>query len=408
MKTTMSILLALVLLDVAFCAVHQVHLTRVESGKERMIRKGLFAKYLQQAEESRLVAKGGSVPVNSYDDIEYQGNITVGSQNKIISVYFDTGSATTWVVDERCGKGQFKPDECPDSCYSTPWCRERCEARCCSQCLHMTRFDSSKSTTFKPVSGSFSFTRMGVRVSGIFGTDTLSIGNQNAEKLTIVDTTFGLATRLASVSGQWWSGYGILGLSADSPVIKNIIEQQALDEPVITAYLKNANVEWNGHPGGTFTFGGLDTTNCGPVIDYENFNFNIKNVRSGNYHNNNEYTTTTDTGAGFIGGPVDLVDGLARAAGVEWGTAKWGEEGYFADCSAVFPEIHLTIGDKDYTISKDNYVRPTYNNNQCRLSFKRLDSAGFGPQIVLGTPFIKEYCNVFDYAKQRVGFAKAL
>ncbi|VDM85828.1 unnamed protein product [Strongylus vulgaris] len=58
-------------------------------------------------------------------------------------------------------------------------------------------------------------------------------------------------------------------------------EESLLDEPIFTVWLARRGPQ-DGVPGGQFTYGGLDTEHCGPIIAYEKlssptyFQFKVK------------------------------------------------------------------------------------------------------------------------------------
>lgn len=92
--------------------------------------------------------------------------------------------------------------------------------------------------------------------------------------------------------------------------------------------------------GGVFTYGGLDTANCGPVIAYYKlsnalyFQYEFDYVQIGpgsgitwescidDYNQygdpNCPWTAISDTGTSFIGGPQSSTDNIAAEVGAEW------------------------------------------------------------------------------------------
>ncbi|PIO57004.1 hypothetical protein TELCIR_21594, partial [Teladorsagia circumcincta] len=78
---------------------------------------------------------------------------------------------------------------------------------------------------------------------------------------------------------------------------------------------------------------------------------------------------------------------------------------YLIDCNATV-SLSLTIGDRDYVIESENLI--TKVDKICMLTMFPMNAGGFGPQWILGDPFIRSYCNIHDAGKMRIGFAKPL
>lgn len=47
------------------------------------------------------------------------------------------------------------------------------------------------------------------------------------------------------------------------------------------------------------------------------------------------------------------------------------------------------------------------DSNTCVFTFFPFEFGGFGPSWILGDPFIRQYCNIYDFVNKQVGFAKA-
>ncbi|PIO73398.1 eukaryotic aspartyl protease [Teladorsagia circumcincta] len=110
--------------------------------------------------------------------------------------------------------------------------------------------------------------------SGFLGRDTVRFGSPGTDQLVVPRCTFGQATKLAPFfAGQPIDG--ILGLAFKSIAVDGVtppfieaIQQGLVDEPVFTVFMKHVGDQVN-VDGGVFTYGGIDTTNCGRIIAWE-------------------------------------------------------------------------------------------------------------------------------------------
>ncbi|KHJ76440.1 hypothetical protein OESDEN_23940 [Oesophagostomum dentatum] len=69
-------------------------------------------------------------------------------------------------------------------------------------------------------------------------------------------------------------------------------------------------------------------------------------------------------------------------------------------------DINLTIDGKLYPISAKNFVIQI-GSDVCILGFQPTFGSSYGPEWILGGPFLREYCNVHDVGKKQIGFAKS-
>lgn len=112
----------------------------------------------------------------------------------------------------------------------------------------------------------------------------------DANALEVPTSTFGQATSIAAFFANDPID-GILGLAFQSiseddvpPILVNAYSEGKLDKPLFTVrcplemslerclvkvYLQEKGNSANGGIGGVYTYGAIDTTNCGPVIAYQ-------------------------------------------------------------------------------------------------------------------------------------------
>ncbi|KAK6021191.1 eukaryotic aspartyl protease [Ostertagia ostertagi] len=205
---------------------------------------------------------------------------------------------------------------------------------------------------------------------------------------------------------------GILGLGFKelahedvSPPLQQAVEMGLVD-PVFTVFLEHRGYTSSEY-GGIFTYGGLDDVNCGEVIAYEKltrapyWQFHMKAFSAGYLTIGKGWEVISDTGTSFLGIPEALVEMVADSLGAYF-VEYFGV--YRIRCSAK-ATFNFTIGDHVYTLETENLV-VKYDGDICALAIFPIRSGGFGPQWILGDPFIRQYCNIYDIGNKRIGFAK--
>jgi len=383
-------LVLLALVGISLAAVHQIGLKHVESRRIRYLRAGIWQTYLQYKNLERVQDKASNKGtagqgMNDYEDLEYVGNITIGTPPQPFAVILDTGSSNLWIPDKTC-----------------------------KTCVKAKKdlYDSSASSTYKANGQHWEVDYGdGSSASGILGVDTVTIGD-TTNSLAIPMTTFGQATKENSIMVEDPSFDGILGLAFTSlavdnviPPVINAINQGLLDQPIFMVWLEERG-DVDNTPGGYITYGGLDTTHCGAVIAYQPlssatyFQFKIDGVSSGSYSSTKGWQVISDTGTSFLGGPDGVIAGLAKAAGA---TLNAQDETYYIDCKANAPDLTITIGGKPYAINAKNMIVDA-GNGQCYWAAFQM-GGGFGLDWILGDPFIRQFCNVYDLGNKRIGFA---
>jgi hypothetical protein len=428
----MKLLILVALLGLASAAIFQHDLSKIESKRTKMIKAGTWPAYRKYKDFLRLAKaphnlKSVAQNVNDYEDVEYIGNITIGTPEQTFLVILDTGSANLWVPDTSCGNGSSST--CPDYCSDADFCQFLCDTSCCSfkknaiakpapkasACANKRKFDSTKSTTYVKNGQTWEIQYGTGSANGFLGQDTVRFGDAGTNQLVVPNTIFGQATSIATFFAQDPID-GILGLAFQSlavdnipPPLVNAISQGLLDQPLFTVYLQEkGNVD--NVRGGVFTYGGLDSTHCSSDVSYvplssaTYFQFRMDSIGIGSYSSNQGWDVISDTGTSFIGGPQDITDALANAVGATYDD-QYGT--YFIDCGANIGQTKITIGGKQYAIDAKQ-VLVDAGNGQCEFAFFPFNSGGFGPSWILGDPWIRQYCNVYGLGKKNIGFAKTL
>ncbi|GMR57385.1 hypothetical protein PMAYCL1PPCAC_27580, partial [Pristionchus mayeri] len=79
------------------------------------------------------------------------------------------------------------------------------------------------------------------------------------------------------------------------------VDQKKVSLPLFTVWLEHEGNKEN-VPGGIYTYGAIDATNCGPVIAYQPlssatyFEFKLSSVSIGTYTNSKGWQVISDTG----------------------------------------------------------------------------------------------------------------
>uniref|UniRef100_A0A0N4ZPI8 Peptidase A1 domain-containing protein n=1 Tax=Parastrongyloides trichosuri TaxID=131310 RepID=A0A0N4ZPI8_PARTI len=405
-------------------AIFQQRLHKIESKRTRLVKEGKWQSYLKYKNFVRQQAKNQVLAsiqqtVNDYDDLEYLGNITIGTPGQQFTVILDTGSSNLWIPDTTCGQGGSS--DCPSYCSDADFCQFLCDSSCCSSmkasksnCDGKNKFDSSKSSTYVKNGQSWTIQYGSGDANGFLGQDTVTFVGSNGN-LAIPKTVFGQAQQISSDFANDPTD-GILGLAFTSLAVDNVvppiiaaINQGLLNKPLFTVHLMHDGGV-NGNPGGVFTYGDIDSTNCGPVIAYQKLSsatywqFKIKSIAMGSASYATGWDVISDTGTSLIAAPQSIADALASAA-----SATYSEQdgAYLLSCSAKIPDMTIVIGSNTYTIPAAKLIDDVgLGNGQCFFGVFGMD-IGMGLSFILGDPFIESYCNIFDIGNQRIGFAQS-
>uniref|UniRef100_A0A0N5A6H7 Peptidase A1 domain-containing protein n=1 Tax=Parastrongyloides trichosuri TaxID=131310 RepID=A0A0N5A6H7_PARTI len=417
MKTFIFILTLFTLID-AITFKHSLY--KIESKKKRLMKTGEWPMYLKKKELNLRNFKSVKQTVKDYDDMEYLANITIGTPPQTFVIIPDTGSSNLWIPDITCGQGPSP--KCPYYCSDTDICKIICDPSCCninikypkdSNCDGKNKFNSANSSTYVKNGQPFTIQYGSGNAKGFLGTDTVTfVGDIN--NLEVPKTTFGQAQKISPdfagtpIDGILGLAFKSIAVDGITPPIINAINQNLLDQPMFTVYLQHKGLESiSGESGGVFTYGAFDKDNCYSQIDYYTLSsatywqFKINGFSIGEKSIIRSYSAISDTGTSLIAGPPTAVDMLARVVGATY-NIYYGA--FMIDCNASFPDAIVKINKKNYIIPK-RYLIDEVSADVCMFGMFGMDMGGYGPQWILGDPFIESYCQVYDIGNKRIGFA---
>jgi len=258
----------------------------------------------------------------------------------------------------------------------------------------------------------------GGNISGFFGNDTVRIGAAGSSQLVIPNSTFGVAENVSLRFGE--NAFdGIFGLGFTkhyigyAPPLINAMQQELLDERIVTFFLETRGSNSTHEGGGVITFGGLDRTNCGDVLGYANLTiptsmiFDFEAVRIGDYNNTRAFQAFSDSGSTLIYGPSNDMKEIAKRINATFND-KYGI--FTIPCNSTYDPITFTINGTDYNVTStvlnldvgviDGNATDT---NLCLFGMYPMDIEELW---AFGDVFIRQFCHVYDYGQKRIGFAK--
>ncbi|CAG8714833.1 12416_t:CDS:2, partial [Dentiscutata heterogama] len=280
----------------------------------------------------------------------YFGEISIGTPPQTFSVVFDTGSSNFWVPSTRCTS---------IACF-----------------LHR-RFDSNKSSTFKPNGTGFEIHYGSGSLEGIISNDVLQVAD-----LKVTDLDFGESIKEPGIVFTFGRFDGIFGLGYDNIAIKGVVppfyhlvNRKLIDAPIFSFWLNDADKN-NNAVGGELIFGGIDeshiaeTIHWAPVRRKGYWEIELEKVILGGEEVEMEGTgAAIDTGTSLIAVPNIVADLINKQLG-----AKKNFAGQFIiDCEKIpsLPDFSMQFNGKLFTLNGSEYVLRA--QNQCISAFIGLD-----------------------------------
>ena len=334
--------------------------------------------------------------LDNADQVEYYGNVYIGTPPQKFEICFDTGSGTLWVASSTCTT---------------------------TACSNRVKFDSSESSTFTS-SGTPESMNYGIGSAyGILGYDVVSIGPLNGTSrepgdLVVDSQGFMLADSLEGGTFTQTVFDGVMGLATGAeiatPWYRNLIDQGGLPLPIFSLFYSNTD-----SMPGQIVFGGVDPALYTGDITWhpagsddpfywttyidsiEVSGTTIWNCESGGCQ------AMIDSGTSLIVAPPSMVPASLTSSSDF--TAE-------SDCSNLDGMASVTFnlqtvggGVKAYTFEPRDYVMK--RGGECSTGMTTGASGSTDGTIILGDVFIRKYLTIFNAQpganEGRLGFALA-
>ncbi|TCD65054.1 hypothetical protein EIP91_003292 [Steccherinum ochraceum] len=380
--------------------IHQMELSRSCRQQRNATQWGEWVSYqrsrlaVKYDNETSVLAKrenGMNLLSDQNADSTYFGSLTAGTPPVSYNVILDTGSSDFWLATEEA----FHENN-----VGTPG------------------FNPSASSSYVPLNTPFSIKYGSGNAAGVLGKDTIQMAG-----FTVEDQVLAVVANMSEnmlrtpVSGLLGLAFPNIATSHAVPFWLNVAAQPGfLDVALmgfhLTRYLDDVSAR-SSEPGGTFSFGAVNTSLYTGEIDY----VDIPEDRVGYWllELTGEYVTLSspayaaiDTGTTLVGGPADTIaDIFSTIPGSAPGTGDY--DGYYTYPCSTSVTISLRFGNSSiaWPISPVDFQLVQLDSETCVGALFEFKTGAGGPTWIVGDTFLKNVYSVFRAEPQpSVGFAR--
>ncbi|KAI9282339.1 aspartic peptidase domain-containing protein [Sporodiniella umbellata] len=341
----------------------------------------------QKVNARAAAAVGGIELTNAYVDIEYVGEISIGTPPQSFQMDFDTGSSDIWIPSTSC----------LGSCGIHP------------------RFDPSKSSTFDSVGNKTWRLQYadGSTVTGTTGYDSVHVAGytQNHQLIGLVSSETADLARDTYVDGIFGLAYPPISFTGvNTSIVESLYTSGQIPQPIVSFYFSRPRQDGKGE----ILFGNTNPNHFEGDIKYIpikrkmywEVDLNRIDVK-GNNILNATIPAIVDTGTTLIILPDDAAKAIhASIPGATFDFLYgWRIPCSLAD-STTQETVSFRLGDQDFPILVKDLVRPQASSGNSTLCYSGIAQAETS-MVILGDTFLQSYYSVYDFGNARVGLAKS-
>eukprot|EP00923_Selenidium_pygospionis_P053219 GHVN01092208.1.p1 GENE.GHVN01092208.1~~GHVN01092208.1.p1 ORF type:complete len:480 (+),score=79.49 GHVN01092208.1:59-1498(+) len=341
---------------------------------------------LTDTELFQAIGDDSELDLHDYQNAQYFGLISLGSDEEQFEVIFDTGSSNLWVPSDRCGRS----------------------------CGRHHRY--SHGDTYSPDDRKFYIAYGSGPVEGFLSSDDVGVGKIHLTNYTFAEVTnaggLGYAYSMGKFDGIFGLGWPSISVDYLEPPFSAMVRQGLVKEPIFSFYLGQKNGQE-----GELGFGVIDETKFTGDLTWAQLTsesfwvVDMPKIDVGGKMIAKNHKAIIDSGTSLIAGPVDDVRRLAKELGAHHLPMNKNQFTISCDKVETSPPLAFTIGGRRFQVEPSDYIMKLGGNKMlpCLLGIMGMDVAkGDTPEWILGDVFMRKYYTVFDYGKQRVGFATAV
>lgn len=335
------------------------------------------------------LSKEAIITLQNIENVEFIGEVGVGSPPQPIKVIFDTGSGNFFVNSKLCLD---------------------------STCLAKPSYESKDSPTFKNLELDIDICFGSGEIVGVIGQDTLTIGGLEIKNQHFAQVTQEIGDVFidSSFSGLMGLGFGRLAFKDTTAVFDSIVNSGQLEWNVMSFYFSIFEGEESellvGDVDDTKYVGEIHWIHVEPENPYY-WTVIIEDVRLGDkamHLCDDGCYAAIDTGTSLMSVPSDKLWLIYEHFDI-----KCTEIVTYEDLIFVIDGKEYVIPPRDYIITITNGVEDDIgfhsdSYDECTLAFSAIDiGPPNGPIWVLGNIFMHHYYSIYDKDRLSVGLAKA-
>eukprot|EP00033_Pygsuia_biforma_P000218 GCRY01000275.1.p1 GENE.GCRY01000275.1~~GCRY01000275.1.p1 ORF type:complete len:380 (-),score=87.72 GCRY01000275.1:92-1231(-) len=340
------------------------------------------------AQRSTILGEGHNDNIHDYSDVQYYGDITIGTPPQKFGVVFDTGSSNLWIPGQKCKS---------------------------IACIVHNKYNPDASSTYKANGTKFEIQYGSGSLEGRVDSDVVTLGDISVDGQLFAEST--KEPGLAFVAGKF---DGILGFAYDTIAVNHIpsftanaIAQGKIADPSFAFFL-----EKNKTNGGELTMGGYDANHVAdgesfmyvPITRKAYWQFDVQNITmKGKQVDGGVKTAIADTGTSLFALPKEAAHTINKEmlGGRPTLNGEW-----IVDCDTIpsLPPMSITINNKVFTLEGKDYIIEVGSamKKECVSGFMGMDlPAPAGPLMIFGDVFLRKYYTHFDLGNDRIGFVLA-